>query len=336
VSEHDLNKHTPDELPDDKEPTIVRNEIGAAVDPNVVIDETDRTVLLTENETIIIEKEQRIDIPPANRPRKVYGGMWGPVEIGVLGAGLLAVLGAVLLYIFFVVPSNRELESNRARGRTLEADLASAKEKFGNIENVQNTVATLIHSVDDFEAQYLPVPTTGKTALYQRINGLIANYGLVNSSGPDYAALDILDSNKAGEEEDKSGKSKFRSFFPGVYVTMTVEGPYPNLRRFIRELETGSEFVVVSAVELEPSDSQEKPDQAAPAQTGGLESGVSIASGRPMAANTMSVPAGIPQAQLPNSSRGRTHGSVVSLRLEMAAYFRRPSLAPVETALSPQ
>jgi hypothetical protein len=337
VSEQDLNKHIPGEQPEEKEPTILRNEIGQAVDPNVVVDEADRTVLLTESETIVIEKEPRIDLPPANRPRKVYGGMWGPVELGAAGAGMLAVIGAVLLYVLFVVPSNREIENNRTRRERLDAELTSAKDKFGNISNVEHKVNELVDSVNTFEAEYLPVPTTGRTALYQRINGLITSYGLVNSAGPDYAPLEILDPSKGGEDEDKSGKAKFRSFFPGVYVTMTVEGPYPNLRRFIRELETGSEFVVVSAVELEPSDSQEEKqkDPANPAQTGGMETGFSVATGRP-AANAN--PAGMPvqQANLPNSQRGKTHGSVVSLRLEMAAYFRRPGLAPVETALSQQ
>ncbi len=323
MSDQELNKNVPGEPSEKSEPTILRNEVGAAVDPNVVIEEADRTVLLTENETIIIEKEPRFDIPPVNRPRKVYKGMWGPVEIGVLGAGMLAVLGAVLMYVFFVVPSSRELEANRARRDKLEAELTSARDKFGNISNVEFEVAKLLSSVNDFEAQYLPVPTTGRTALYQRINGLLAGYGLINTAGPDYSPLEILD--KKGEEEDKSGKSKFRSFFPGVYVTMTVEGSYTNLRRFLRDVETGSEFVVVSSVELEPSDSQEGKEP-------GTETQESVADNQAGA-----FPAGMPQqGNVPNSARGKTRGSVVSLRLEMAAYFRRPGLAPVDTALSQQ
>lgn len=334
MSEQELNKNIPGEPLEDTQPSILLNEIGKVVDPNVVVDEADRTVLLTPDETIVIEKEPRIDLPPANRPRKVYGGMWGPVEIGVAGAGMLAVLGAILLYVFFVVPSNRELEASRARRDRLEAELTSAKEKFGNISNVEHKVTELIASVNSFEDQYLPVPTTGRTALYQRLNGLIAGYGLVPSSGPDYAPLEILDATKPGEEEDRSGKSKFRTFFPGVYVSMTVEGPYPNLRRFIRDLETGSEFVVVSAVELEPSDSQEKQeDQINATQTGGIETGFDVPTGRPAVSNpTMGMPAQ-PQAPLPNSARGKTHGAIVSLRIEMAAYFRRPEMAPLETAL---
>lgn len=326
MSDQDLKKNIPGQ-PDEKEPTVLRNDLGEAVDPTVVIDEPGRTVMLTETETIVIEKEQRFDIAPKNRARKVYGGMFGPIEIGVLGAGMLAVLAAVLLYVFFVAPSNRELENNRTRLGKLETDLASAKEKYGNISNVETQVAKLLTSVNDFEARYLPVPTNGRTALYQRVNALIASYGLVNSTGPDYSPLEILDKGKESEGEERGGKSKYRSFFPGVYVSVTVEGPYTNLRRFISDIETGSEFVVISAVELEPSDAQqEQPDGATQA---GIPPGVDPTTAYPtgMPSNSMRMqPAG--QGVLPSSSRGKTHGSVVSLKLEMAAYFRRAGGTP--------
>ncbi len=189
--------------------------------------------------------------------------------------------------------------------------------------------------MDNFESIYLPLPTTGRTALYQRLNGLIASHGLVNSAGPDYSPLEILDKGKQHEEGEKSGKSKFRSFFPGVYVTMTVEGPYANIRQFIQDIEVGSEFIVVSAVEIEPSDAEEKPQQN-PAAPGGVPggdlttmypSGTNRAMpGQPMAS----------QPNLPSSARGKTHGSVVSLKMEMAAYFRRPNLETFESGPAPQ
>lgn len=313
---------------DEKEPTILRNEYGSVVDPTVVVDEPGRTVMLTDNETIIIEKEPQYHLTPKSRERKVYQGMWGPVELGVLGAGMLGVLAAVLLYVLFVSPSNRELENNRTRKERLEAELISAREKYGNISDTETQVARLISSVNDFEAQYLPLPTTGRTAVYQRINGLIVSHGLVNSAGPDYAPLDILDKANQNGEEDRDGKGRFRSFFPGVYVTMTVEGSYANLRSFVNALETASEFIVVSAVELEPSDAQEK--DPAQATTAGVPPGVDPTTAYPSATNT-SVPLPAVQGGGLPSSRGKTHGTVVSLRLEMAAYFRRPT-SPVPAA----
>lgn len=311
-------------LPENDETEIVVNEYGETRDSAVVVDEPDRTVLLTENETIVIEKEPRIDIVPKNRPRKVYGGMWGQPELITAGLAMLAVLTVVLIYIFLVIPANREMERNLAEQKRLEAELISARDKYGGISDTESHVVTLMSSVDDFESRYLPVATSGRTSLYQRINGLIGAYNLVNTTGPDYAPLETLDAADGVESEQERGRSKYKSLFPGVYVTMTVEGSYQNIRRFIREVETGNDFVVVSAVELEPSDA-ERPEQPA----GGDQTGQPSANPNPgFPQGFQNVPFGGQSAQT-SRPKGKMHGEVVSLRLEMAAYFKRSNAAPV-------
>ena len=250
------------------------------------------------------------------RPRKVYMGMWGPLEIGVFGASMLLLLGAVLFYLLVVGPSSRELERSRLERDRLETELMAARERYGDITNTETQVAKLVSSVEDFEARFLPVETIGKTALYQRINGLIAAYGLVNTNGPAYAPLEPQDVEQANQSEEERGRARFRSLFPGLYVTMTVEGPYQNLRRFIREMETGEGFVVISSVELSPSETGNQP-QRSQAVTDPNDPNFGL------------------QAAQPTPARGRTYGERVALRLEMAAYFRRPgsgALAAAEPA----
>ena len=312
-----------------KEPEIIVNEYGASNDSTVVIEEETRTVLLTDTETIIFEKEPRIDIMPKNRPRKLYAGMWGPMEIATVSLGMLAILTMILLVVLVVLPAKKELEKNRAERDDLEAQLISAKSKYGSITTTEARVAELIGSVNDFETRFLRNPLLDKTSLYQRINGLISAYGLTNTSGPDYAPLEISDGSRGGQEsEDERGRAKFQSLFPGVYVTTTVEGSYQNLRRFIREVETSQQFVVISAIELEPAENEEKVDPTKPVQASINEVQVS-----PMMPNgfpqnpTFTQP--VPQNQQPKILRGKTRGETVSLRLEMAAYFRRPTFQPV-------
>ncbi len=67
-----------------EEPEIVRNDYGATKDSTVVVEEEDRTVLLTEDETVIIEKTPAISVVPKKRSRKVYAGMWGQFEIATV------------------------------------------------------------------------------------------------------------------------------------------------------------------------------------------------------------------------------------------------------------
>ena len=78
-------------------PQIHVNDLGTTKDSTVVVEEADRTVLLTDNETIIIPKETMIDVPPKNRERKVYAGMWGTTELVTVGVAMLAILTTILL-----------------------------------------------------------------------------------------------------------------------------------------------------------------------------------------------------------------------------------------------
>lgn len=327
-NEQNIESRVPGNEQPEQAAEIVTNTAANPQDPAVVVDEPERTVVLTEDETIIIDKEPEIRINPSNRPQKVYGGMWGPTEIGVVGAGILAILASIFVYAFVVVPSDNAIEEDRLERQRLDAELQAAKAKYGDITNTEAHVAKLVSSIDDFESRYLPFPDNGKTALYQRLNALIAGYGLVNTTGPDYTPLEISELNST-RPENETGRAKYRSLFPGVYITVTLEGSYQNLRRFIREVETSNEFVVIASVELEPSnrnDGENAPRQQTETQTaGGVQPGIP--------GGMANFPAGVQTAQQPdarNKNRGVMHGQVISLRLEMAAYFRRQQIA--ETA----
>ncbi|MEZ5428829.1 MAG: hypothetical protein R2747_21470 [Pyrinomonadaceae bacterium] len=288
-----------------KRPEMLVNDYGSTKDQAVVIEEDDRTVLLTEDETIIVDKTEGVSwaVPPKNRPRKVYMGMWGPNEIAAVGLGLLTVLSVILLYVFFVMPAKSKLEQNRAKSQELEAKMRSENDKYGSIEDTKTHVATLIDSVNDFESRFLRIPENGRTGLYQRLNGLIGAYNLINTSGPEYAPLDIVDPQRRQQTENERGRDKLMSLFPGVYVTVTVEGSYQNLRGFIQEIETSQQFILISSVELVPADGGSKKEEVV--QTG------------PTPTPTPS-----------NIDTGKTHGETVSLKLEMAAYFSRIGAAP--------
>jgi hypothetical protein len=320
---------------DSQEPEILTN-LDQTPDPTVVVSEPDRSVVLREQETLVIDKPQRVEVIPGNRPRKVYRGMWGPMELAAFGVSLLTLLGLLALYLFFVVPSNTEVAQLKAERDRLEQELISARSKYGDITNTETQVAKLVTSATDFETIHLPIAATGRTSLYQRLNGLIAGYGLVNTNGPNYAPLLLNEQqNGNGNEGDQQpdqerGRAKFKSIFPGVYVTMTLEGPYANLRRFISDIETGSEFVIISSVELEPTETKEKerdpslPPVEAPAPVpfapNTMRGGIDPRTGRPIFPT--------PQPQPVARPKGKTHGETVSLRLEMAAYFRRENFVP--------
>lgn len=289
-------------------------------------DPTNAPIQVEEQAGDAVVVERAMTVLPPNRPRKVYSGMWGPLEIAAVSVAGMVVLLASVIYFFWVLPSDRELAKNRSEADRLDAELVSAKAKYGEITDTQTEVGKIVASVDDFEARFLPVSSTGQTALYQRLNGLMAAYGLENTTGPDYAPLETTDQTSGQQTEEQKGRSKFRSLYPGVYVSTTVEGSYQNIRRFLREIETGREFIIVSAVELAPSDNEsqrssqrtERPDPNAPFMP------------QPGQPQNFSRPGGFASGPVQTQPQGRTrpkgrmHGETVSLHIEMAAYFRRP------------
>jgi hypothetical protein len=112
---------------------------------------------------------------------------------------------------------------------------------------------------------------------------------------------------------DKQSSAKWQSIYPGIAVSVTVEGPYQNVRHFVRDIETSRQFLIINAVELE-SLTQSGASQESPAARIAPAPG---RTGKP-APPAIAAPAG-----------GR--GTMVSLRLYMATYFQRPaseSVAP--------
>jgi Tfp pilus assembly protein PilO len=246
--------------------------------------------------------------------------MWGQAEIATVGMSVLAILAVIVFYVFFVIPAQKELETNKAQRDQVEADLTSKKVKYGSITDTQTQVAKLIQSVNNFETNFLPAEISGKSGLYERLNGLIAAFGLTNSSGPDYVPLEIVDPQRSQQTEQERGRDKLRSLFPGVFITVTVEGSYQNLRGFMKEIETSQQFIMISAVELVPADNDQenKTDQAQPVQ---------------QTNQNVQIP-GETVNRTESIYRGKTHGETVSLKLEMAAYFRRPDYTPFNTEVS--
>jgi hypothetical protein len=123
--------------------------------------------------------------------------------------------------------------------------------------------------------------------LYDSLNQLIRKNAVRNTSGPTYVPLEPTGSKSAGGS--KSVNTKWQSIYPGIAISVTVEGQYQNLRRFIRDIETSKQFLIINSVELERAT---ETDNSAPT-------------------------AGDPNAA--------ARGSLVSLRLEMATYFKRGS-----------
>jgi Tfp pilus assembly protein PilO len=213
----------------------------------------------------------------------------GPAEIVGLAGSLLILLLVVVSYLYFLVPANSRLDERQSERSRLQTQLRTSQDAVQQGESTEAAVRKITTSLDDFESQQLLGVDRGRMGLYDNLNLLIHKNGLRNTSGPTYTPLEAAGS-KAGTTGAKAANTKWQSIYPGIAISVTVEGPYQNLRHFIRDLETNKQFVIINSVELERStESNNSP----------------LAEGEPTSA---------------------PRGSLVSLRLEMATYFQRSSV----------
>lgn len=213
-------------------------------------------------------------------------GILGPAElIGLAGGAFMLVL-VIVGYLYFLLPARSRLDTLQSERSRLQSRLRDSQDVVRQGESTDTTVKNITQSLDAFESNRLVGANPGRMSLYDALNQLIGKNGLRNTSGPTYTPLDPTGL-KNGASGSRSVNTKWQSIYPGIAISLTVEGQYQNLRRFVRDIETNKQFVIINSVELE------------------------------RATETDSAP---PVAGDPS---GGARGSLVSLRLEMATYFQR-------------
>jgi hypothetical protein len=231
-----------------------------------------------------------------------------PELIGLAGAALLALL-TIFAYFYFYLPAHSRLAATERERDLLQVQKRASEKLFEGTNNTSEEVTKRLASVSDFEGNWLSVSGPGRMSLYAELNNLIRSNGLRNTAGPSYSPLEPLGSKpqtQATESAEKQGIAKWQSIYPGVLVSVTVEGPYQSVRHFVHDIESSRHFLIINSVELEgvrdSGASQEMP----------LPLPVTKPQSRPGAMRSVIVP--------PTAG---SRGSQVSLRLDLSMYFQR-------------
>lgn len=207
----------------------------------------------------------------------------GPAELVALGGSVLILLLVIISYLYFLLPARSRLAALESERSRIQTQLRISRDVVTEGQSTEASVREITQSLDDFESKKLVGLNSGRMGLYDSLNSLMRKNGLRNTSGPTYTSLQPTGS-KAGA---KSANTKWQSIYPGIAISLTVDGQYPNLRRFIQDIEANRQFVIINSVELERA-----------TQTSNLPSAAA-------------------------EGAGGTRGALVSLRLEMATYFQR-------------
>lgn len=237
-------------------------------------------------------------------------GALGVPEVAALGVAALLLMTAVLSYLFLLAPQRSRKETLEAERRELELRLKDQQSVLGHGQDTQQRVGEILTSLTNFEVEHLGQASSGSKTVIEELNRLIVKDGLRISGGVSFTQLQETvpgaDQNQPQRRED-GAQRVVQSVFPGIGVTLTVEGTYSNMRRFIRDIEADRQFVVIDAVELEGVTDSNAPSSS----TAAVPQSPLTAEG---------LPAAPPAASTPSTP---SRGALVSLRLDMAAYFRR-------------
>lgn len=238
----------------------------------------------------------------------------GPAELAALGVAALLLAAALASYFLLLRPQRTRLASLQDEQGRLDRQLREARSRGEMGETAQASVERILASIQEFEGQHLSVNAADSTtAVIKQLNGLIHRHGLRISGGLTFTPFEPQAPGQGqGRQPRATGPVKpVQNIFPGIGVSVSVEGPYQGLRRFIRDVEADERFVVINAIELE---------------------GVTDTTARFFEApgDPAAVPGDAPAPQQPSA-----RGTLVALRLDMAAYFRRPGAVAAVSDAAP-
>lgn len=259
-------------------------------------------------------------------------GALGVPEVAALGVAALLLLTAVLSYLFLLAPQRSRAQSLEAEREELQRRLQTQQASLGEGQTTQQRVDQILTSLDRFEVDNLGQASSGTKTVVEELNRLIVKDGLRISGGVSFTQLqETAPGTEQSQQQRRENQAQrvVQSVFPGIGVTLTVEGTYPNMRRFIRDIEADRQFVVIDAVELEGvTDSNAGSAAAAAAEAAQAPMASQVVRPGVPARPGAQVPQGVPQAAPAPSTPSRN--ALVSLRLEMAAYFRRSTAAAAQ------
>jgi Tfp pilus assembly protein PilO len=178
--------------------------------------------------------------------------IFGPAELIGLAGSVLILLLVVVGYLYFLVPTNSQLVALQTQRSLLLTELRDLQNVVQRGESTEASVQKITQSLEVFETEHLLGADRGRMSLYDSLNVLIRKNTLRNTSGPTYTTLESSTS-KTSSSGSRSANTKWQSVYPGIAISVTVEGQYQNLRRFISDLEANTQFIIINSVELERS-----------------------------------------------------------------------------------
>lgn len=147
----------------------------------------------------------------------------------------------VLLYVFAVYPWSNRVSRAETRAAQAESQLVQARSHHAAVSRSSENKSSADSQLRHFYADVLPVDLAGARSISSPFLVMLAE-----------------DTNLVLERQTSLPERERGSLLARLRTTMVLAGEYEDIRRFIYELETAPEFILIEEVILSQGDKAEQ------------------------------------------------------------------------------
>jgi hypothetical protein len=176
------------------------------------------------------------------------------VEMAVLGAAILFAFAVAIFYSYEVAPLSFALNSRQREIQELKKSVEEQNTKEKKTKDQAANAVKILESLRGFETRLSP-DGTGITQIINEIDALSGAHKVIASDSnyrKEEADEPKLDEN--GNPRLQPNRDKKPKIYPNFGVETTVVGDYPNLRRFLSDLERSKQFLIVNSLSFQGGD----------------------------------------------------------------------------------
>ena len=211
-----------------------------------------------------VRERLRVDLKSFTAPSLVHA--LRPAEMVAAGIAVGFVILVILYYFLSLSPVEERLKSvekDVAEQSNIIKPPSPTSPKTGPSQKEQ--IQDAKNSLSEFEGSYLKSMEQGRIDLINEINQLAKADKLRLGSGIEmhatYRVAGLSESEPQGSKKKRDSDSL--DVFPRVQFHFVVRGEYADLRKFLRDLESSKQYVIVDSVNL--ANSEQKPGRGSKA-----------------------------------------------------------------------
>ncbi len=171
------------------------------------------------------------------------------IEAVALVAALVFV-GVVAFYYFSKIqPLKSELSALQDREKEIRLQIEKANSDEAKRQRQASNAELIMASLKDFD-QYLKQDERGMTEIINEVDALGKKYGVLtgDSTYRVAEAEPLVDENGQPIPQKSGRENDTQKIYPVLGIDTNIIGEYPNLRKFLYDLERSRQFLVINAL----------------------------------------------------------------------------------------